>query len=348
MNLISLDPRTDPLWKNLVGRTRSSVFHSPAWLMVLTDTFGFEVSAYVVVDEMGDPKAGMPFCRIGDILGTRIVILPFSDYCDPLVVCPDQWNQLIETLSLENSPLFIRCLHNRLPLADDRFALVKQAKWHALSLTSDLEEIWRGLDGAARRAIQKAQREGVTVHVAQTERELRGFFEMHIRTRKYKYQLLAQPYRMFENIWRLFMERGNGSLLLAMHGGEIIAGVLFLEWKDTLYYKFNASILANLPHRPNDLLIWEGIKYGKAKGYSHLDFGLSDADQPGLLQYKRKFASQEETISFLGSASNGCISAQQQKQMRGLLTQLTELFTDPLLPDAATERAGEILYPYFA
>lgn len=348
MNLVSVDPRIDPLWKNLVGRTRSSVFHSPDWLMVLTDTYGFEVSAYVVVDETGDPKAGMPFCRIGDILGTRIVALPFSDYCDPLVMGLDEWNQLIGTLSLEGSPLFIRCLHNRLPLADNRFAIVKQAKWHALNLTSDLEGIWRGLDGAARRAIQKAQREGVTAHVAQTERELRSFFEMHVRTRKHKYHLLAQPYRMFANIWRLFMERGNGSLLLATHGGEIIAGVLFLEWKDTLYYKFNASLLANLPYRPNDLLIWEGIKYGKAKGYSHLDFGLSDADQPGLLQYKRKFATQEETISFLGSVSNGGCLAQQQKQLRGLLTQLTELFTDASLPDAVTERAGEILYQYFA
>ncbi len=348
MNLMSIDPRTDPRWEKLVGRTDSSVFHSPDWLMVLTDTYGFDLSAYVVIDEAGEPTAGMPFSRVRDILGARIVTLPFCDYCDPLVGCPDQWNQLIGTLSEERVPVFIRCLHNRLPLADHRFALVKQAKWHGLSLSSDLEASWRSLDGAARRAIQKAQREGVTVHAAQTKRELRSFFDMHLRTRKHKYHLLAQPYRMFENIWRLFMERGNGSLLLAMHGREIIAGVVFLEWKNTLYYKFNASILADLPHRPNDLLIWEGIKYATTKGYSRLDFGLSDADQPGLLQYKRKFASQEETISFLGSASNGGAKAQQHKQLQELLAQLTELFTDGLLPDAATERAGEILYQYFA
>jgi CelD/BcsL family acetyltransferase involved in cellulose biosynthesis len=345
MHLTSVDPRSDPLWKRLIEETGSSVFQSPEWLQVLTDTYGFELSAHVLVDDTGAPRAGMPFCRIRDILGSRIVTLPFSDYCDPFARSPDQWNQLIEPLTLENAPLIARCLHNPLPLADPRFALVKQAKWHALKLTADPEEIWRSLDGSARRAVQKAQREGITVQAAQTERELRAFFDMHIRIRKYKYRLLAQPYRMFENIWRVFIEKGKGVLLLAMHSGQIIGGVLFLEWKDTLYYKFNASAPADLAHRPNDLLIWEGIQYGKAKGYAHLDFGLSDIDQPGLLQYKRKFASQEQTISFL--RSNGDLT-QQQKQLRTLLGQLTELLTDALLPDPATERAGDILYQYFA
>src|SRR2546430_8724635 len=31
------------------------------------------------------PISGIPFFRISDMLGKRIVTLPFSDYCDPLV-----------------------------------------------------------------------------------------------------------------------------------------------------------------------------------------------------------------------------------------------------------------------
>lgn len=42
--------------------------------------------------------------------------------------------------------------------------------------------------------------------------------------------------------------------------------------------------------------MWQGIQYGKAKGYTHLDFGLSDWDQEGLVRYKRKFATTDLSI----------------------------------------------------
>ena len=136
-------------------------------------------------------------------------------------------------------------------------------------------------------------------------------------------------------------------LLLASYQGSIVGSILFLEWKDTLYYKFNASALADLGHRPNDLLIWEGIKYGKTKGYTHLDFGLSDSNQEGLVRFKRKFAHEEKTISFLRYAPEG-ESAPQEQQARNLLPLLTDLFTDESVPDQITARAGDTLYKFFA
>lgn len=103
---------------------------------------------------------------------------------------------------------------------------------------------------------------------------------------------------------------------------------------------------APLSLRPNDLLIWEGIKYGKAQGYTDLDFGLSDWDQEGLVQYKRKYATEEKTISFLRYSPNGA-STEQERQLRGLFSQLTDLFTDEAVPDDVTEKAGNVLYHLF-
>ena len=51
MKVVCVDPRTDPLWRSLVEKTESSVFHSPSWIRVLTDTYGWEASAYVIVDD---------------------------------------------------------------------------------------------------------------------------------------------------------------------------------------------------------------------------------------------------------------------------------------------------------
>jgi len=37
---------------------------------VLTDTYGWEAHAYVVLDAQGQPQAGIPFCRIADMMAS--------------------------------------------------------------------------------------------------------------------------------------------------------------------------------------------------------------------------------------------------------------------------------------
>jgi lipid II:glycine glycyltransferase (peptidoglycan interpeptide bridge formation enzyme) len=274
------------------------------------------------------------------------VALPFSDYCDPLANDEESWRFLIDQLVSERHPISVRCLHNDLPLGDKRFAVVKQAKWHRLDLQPDLDALWKGMHDSTHRAVRKSDREGLTVRMAESEQELRIFFEMHLKIRKYKYGLLAQPYSFFQNIWRHFVEQKHGFLMLAIFEDKIVAGDFFLEWKDTLYYKFNASLPDDLSHRPNDLLIWQGIQEGKGRGLAYLDFGLSDIDQEGLIRYKRKFGTEEKTISFLRHAPNGPPTLA-EKEMRDLLSKLTNRFTDQLVPDPVTERAGEDLYRLF-
>ena len=346
-NVVSVDPRTHPLWGQLVQQVTTSVFHSPQWMQVLSDTYGWEPRAHLLLDENGQPQAGIPSFRISDMLGERIVTLPFSDYCDPLVNDEGSWRFLIDQLLSEERPLSVRCLHNDLPLSDKRFILAKQAKWHRLDLRPDLEALWKAMHDSTHRAIRKSEREGVTVRMAHSEQELRVFFEMHLKVRKYKYGLLAQPYSFLQNIWRHFVEPGRGFLMLAIHNDKIVAGDFFLEWKDTLYYKFNASLHDDLSHRPNDLLIWHGIQEGKKGGLTNLDFGLSDIDQEGLIRYKRKFATEEKTISFLHHSPNGG-PTRAQKEIKELLGKLTVWFTDHVVPDHITEKAGEDLYRLFS
>jgi CelD/BcsL family acetyltransferase involved in cellulose biosynthesis len=346
MNIIKLNPLSDPRWQDFVAQCPSSVFHSPAWIRVVTETYEFNSHALLALGETGEAKAGIAYCRVEEVMDPRVVSLPFSDYCDPLVDNVDGWRCLSNELLAEGCLIRLRCLHNPVPLEDERFALVNRAKWHGVDLEPDLGAIWQGLDSSARRAISKAQRDGVIVRPAERKDDLRAFFALHLRVRKYKYRLLAQPYAFFEKIWEHFIAKQKGVLMMALYQGKLIGGVLFLEWQNKLYYKFNASEPEHLFHRPNDLLIWEGIKYGHGKGYTHLDLGLSDWDQEGLIRYKNKFAGQEKTISFLQYTPHETPS-QNERQVRRLLPQLTDLFTDASVTDTVTEKAGEVLYRFF-
>lgn len=342
---LTVDPSSDATWQRVVAERRSDVFHTPQWIRVLNRTYGFDIQA-VVVEEDGDPVAGIPFCVIDDFRGRRVVALPFSDFCDPLVRDRADWDELATALLAYGAPIQGRVVHADEPLSDSRFEVTKKAKWHSLALGNDPEVTWAGIHSSARRAIRKARTEGVAVRIATSKAELRDFFDLHLATRKRKYNLLAQPYAFFENIWDEFIEPGDGMLLIATIDDRVVAGVIFLEWKGVLYYKFNASNPDYVAARPNDLIVWTAAESSVRNGLKAIDFGLSDWEQEGLVRYKRKYATEERTISFLRSpATKDAPAAGAAGEM---LSTMTTLFTDPSVPDDITERAGDALYRFFS
>lgn len=339
--------RSSRRWQELVTTRPSDLFHSPAWHRVIHDTYGFEPVGRILLGAGGRALAGLVTCELDDFRGRRQVGLPFSDYCDPLVDSLEQWQLLTADIPTDR-PLRIRCLHNDLPRFDPEFHSVGAARWHMVRLGRPLEQLWSGLDGGARRAIRKAQQARVSVRASVDERDLRSFFEMHLAVRKRKYGYLAQPYRFFEAIKRHLLDTGAGTLLLAEMAGEPIAAVMLLTWRRRAYYKFAASRAERLDNRPNDLLMWHCIRYARRAGFDALDLGLSDEDQPGLLRYKRKFASEEKVISFLErpGAPGSCI--QGRTDAWRLLADFAALMTGDEVPDSVTERAGDLVYRYFA
>jgi CelD/BcsL family acetyltransferase involved in cellulose biosynthesis len=342
----TLDPAEDPRWAALLRRRpSSSVFHSPPWLRALRDTYGFEFRAEVVLDPTGQATQGWAHCLVQDVMDPRIVSLPFSDYCDPLVDDVDSWLALTGGVVDAGVRTHLRCLDTGVPLADPRFTVTDRARWHGVDLALDDEARWHALDGSTRRAIRRARDQGITVSVAEDVSELRAFFELHLRVRRHKYGLLAQPYRFFLALWERFLATGDGALMLARRGEDVVGGVLFLGWGDTLYYKFNASDAHHLTARPNDLIVWESLALARSRGYRLLDFGLSSWDQDGLVRFKRKYASDERTIHLLRHAPTE--PSARERETRALLGELTGILVGADVPDHVTEEAGDALYRYF-
>jgi CelD/BcsL family acetyltransferase involved in cellulose biosynthesis len=345
MPITLIDPTTHALWDDLIQHhCYSSIFHTPQWLRALTDTYQFELMATVKTDRSGQPVAGIPFALLNDQRGKRIISLPFSDFTDALVHNAEEWDELLEPLLDQNCPIVLRQLHNIIPLQDKRFELTNRAKWHGIDLQPEVDELWQGLHHSARRAIRKSQRDGIQIRIAEKD-ELHTFYDLHLGVRKYKYQLLAQPYPFFENIWQNLVEAGHGLIFFAEYEGTVIGTLFFLCWGDTFTYKFSATKQDELIHRPTDIMLWEAMLYGKEHGFKTLDLGLSDWDQEGLLRFKRKYASEEKTISFLRHTPKHFTAP--VDHFGSTLGQLTNLFTRPDVPDEVTEEAGNLLYRFF-
>ena len=243
-----------------------------------------------------------------------------------------------------DTTLKIRCLDDSAPTTDARFIPTGEAAWHCTPLGPSTPEIYRSLSSAARRNIATAARNDVAVKAVTGMEGVRIYHRLHVSLRKYKYRLLAQPFALFERIWQEFSAHDGIVTFLAYAGGEPIAGSVYLAWNDTLYYKFGASLADALPLRPNDAIAWTALRWASERGFRNLDWGLSDLDQPGLVAYKRKWASEERRIVTLSSMSP---SANNSHDPGHLLDELTRLLTDDAVPDDITERAGSILYRYF-
>jgi lipid II:glycine glycyltransferase (peptidoglycan interpeptide bridge formation enzyme) len=193
--------------------------------------------------------------------------------------------------------------------------------------------------------VRHAQRSGIVIRAGSTFEDARAFYELHVHTRKYKYHLLPQPLQFFHHLVEIFAPSDRILVLIAELNGKPVAGLLLLQWDNKLYYKFNAS--SSRHARPNELLIWHALLAGHERGLDRLDFGISDLDQPGLVAFKRKFATEERDVHFLEANPYGYRNEQGEQAQR-LLGQLTRLLTLPSVPDEVTTAAGDELYRFFA
>jgi CelD/BcsL family acetyltransferase involved in cellulose biosynthesis len=343
-DVLRVDPRVDPRWLELSSGPRGSLFTSPPWIGAVCDTYGFEPTARVAVDASGRPLGGLAWVDVRDIRGQRRSSLPFSDRADPIAGDARTWAALAADALAGDLPFTLRTLDTNAAVDDPRFRVTGEAAHHRTSLDRPLDELHAAFRSQTRRNIATAQRSGVEVVLSAGADAVTEYHRLHVELRKNKYALLAQPLEFFERIWKAFAPTDDVRTALALVDGRPVAGAMYLVWQDTVYYKFGASLAAFLQQRPNDALHWALIQWAHTRGLKALDWGLSDLDQPGLVAYKSKWASEEGRIRTLNA---GGAPLGRSEDVERTLRLVTELMTDPSVPSAVAERAGAALYRYF-
>ena len=95
-----LNPLEDGRWDRFVQKhPRSSVFHTSAWLEALRRSYGYHPVVIATSAPGQELEDGMVFCRVDSWLtGRRLVSLPFSDHCEPLVDDPATLQAMLASL----------------------------------------------------------------------------------------------------------------------------------------------------------------------------------------------------------------------------------------------------------
>ena len=302
-SIYQVQPLADPRWDGLVCRHASaSVFHSRPWLEALRKTYGYESVAYTT-SAPGEPlHDGLVFCRVESWLtGKRLVSLPFSDHCEPLLQPGVDLRAFLPELQRESEARKLRYVELRPQesLGVEIPALQATAKYtfHRLSLKADLSAILHSFHkDSIQRKIKRAKREGLVCQVGTSESIFRAFYDLLTITRR-RHGVPPQPKVWFRNLIECFGPALQISV--ALNGSRPVAGMLTLRHKDTLFYKYGGS-----DARFNNLgsihsLYWESIQRAKDLKLETLDLGRSDLDQKGLITFKSRWGATVSDLTYL-------------------------------------------------
>ncbi len=163
-----LDPLADTRWSELVEiHSRASLFHSPAWLEALLRTYGYKHIAYATLAADNKLDSGLVFSRVESWLtGRRLVSLPFSDHCEPLVGSDSDFRVLSAAVEKDVHEGAWRYAEMRrfgsTSLENPAWCPMTTYTFHELDLNSDLNTIFQNFHKqSTQRKIRRAEREGL-------------------------------------------------------------------------------------------------------------------------------------------------------------------------------------------
>jgi CelD/BcsL family acetyltransferase involved in cellulose biosynthesis len=302
MQTREIDPLRDPSWFALVEKhPRASVFHTPDWLAALQRTYGYEPMALTTSPPGRELANGVVFCRVSSWLtGHRIVSLPFSDHCDPLVDEPAEIGCILAALHGMSKDYRLKYIELR-PLESGvgpvpPFRESATFCLHRLDLHPSVDEIFRGLHrDCVRRKIRRAEREGLTYLAGRSDLVLKKFYRLVVLTRR-RQLLPPQPLAWFRNLIACMGDKLK--MHVASKDGQPVAGILTLAYKSTLVYKYGCSDRRFSNLGGAQLLLWKAIQDAKSNGLREVDLGRSDWSDHGLINFKDRWGAAQSTLKY--------------------------------------------------
>jgi lipid II:glycine glycyltransferase (peptidoglycan interpeptide bridge formation enzyme) len=289
---------------------------------------------------------GIVFCVVESWLtGSRLVSLPFSDYCEPLVDTRAEQNILLrhartflDTGEMKYLELRPRTSGFANAALESGYSSTSEFFVHKLDLQPELDSIYRSLDkDSIQRRIQRANRAELAERCGNSEDLLQDFYALFVETRK-RQQVPPAPYKWFHSL--IATNQESLEIRVAYKAQIPIASILTLQFKDVVHYKYGCSDVRfnNLGATP--WLFWKAITASKARGATTFDFGRTELDNPGLLAFKNHWVPVPERLCYWRYPNIPPISAHENWESRFA----KKVFS--LMPKNALALLGKLLYPH--
>jgi len=340
-------PLRDDRWDRFIEQhPQASIFHTSAWLEALHRTYGYRAVAYTTSSSVESLDNAILFCSVESwMTGRRLVSLPFSDHCEPLMgpaLLPEFLSQVIARELQQKRWRYIELRPlSTIPLGGQFSTSNIVYAFHTLDLTPSLDNMFRGLHKSSiQRKIVRAERERLHCYEGSQEALLDVFYRLFELTRR-RHKLPSPPRKWFDNLAKCFGPALK--IRVAYKDRQPLAAMITIRHRKTMVYKYGCSDPQFHPLGSMPFLYWQAIQDAKCEGLDVFDFGRTDADQQGLITFKNRWGAQQSVLEYVRYST--C----------GKATHLFDLPTDKLkdraargliscLPAKAISKIGQMLY----
>jgi len=299
LNLRILNPLEFPGWDSLLlDNNNYDFFHTSAWAQVLKKSYGFTPIYFA---EFDDDRLSflMPFMEVGSsIFGKKAVSLPFTDQCAPFALNKESLGEAVRFVIEYGEKSGWKSLEWR----DDSYfseEVLSSERFytHDINLDKTESEIFSSFDDGNQRNIKKSGREGVIIRSEQSLDSLGKFHQLNCLTRK-RHGLPPQPFAFFNNVFEDVISKGRGTVVSAFYKETVIASSVFFYFGKRALFKYGASNMEFQNLRPNNLIMWEALKWVRQQGFKTMNLGRTEAENQGLLRYKRAWGAKESLLKY--------------------------------------------------
>jgi CelD/BcsL family acetyltransferase involved in cellulose biosynthesis len=302
METFEIDPLRDTRWATLVdAHPDGAIYHRPEWLRALRQAYDYEPVVVTTSPPSRGLEDGIVFCRIrSPLTGARLVSVPFSDHCQPLIGTVSRFQVLLARVLQEIDSRKWDYVELRpvtaFPELAPKFNACHEYLFHRLDLSPNEQALFKSFhkDGIQRK-VRRAEREGLRYEDVSTDRHLSDFYKLMVMTRR-RHRLPPQPIAWFRSLIETF--GGDLKIRLAYRGDKPIASIVTINHRKTMVYKYGCSDARfnNLGGTP--FLFWRAIQEAKVNGFEELDLGRSDLDNPGLATFKDHWGAKRSTLTY--------------------------------------------------
>ena len=290
------NPLENPHWDALLAsRPDFSFFHGAAWLKVLADSYAFAPEFFSA------GAAVLPLMETNSWLtGRKGIALPFTDECGALGADTKSFGEMFAAAVAFGKSRGWKSIELR--GGKNLFGAEVPASvsfyGHDLNLVADENLLFEKMDGAVRRAVRKAEKDGVTVEISPSLAAMKIFYDLQCLTRR-RHGLPPQPWSFFLNIHRHVLSQNLGMVAVADHGGKKIAASVYFFLGGRAIYKYGASDFAQQHLRGSNLVMWAAMKWLAANGAKTLDLGKTSLANEGLRRFKLNLGAQERAVEYV-------------------------------------------------
>ena len=321
-----------------------SVYHHPAWIKAIARTFNHNAYYLFLENTDGSLKGLFPFITIDSfITGKRIVSLPFSTYCDPLL--PEELIQesvvYIQTAFKDFKKIEIR---SKIDLKSEPSNFSKNSNYvtHIIQLKDNVEDTLKSMHRTAVRPfIRRAENNNLDIRYGNSENDLRVFYKYEVSLRK-RLSYPPLPYKLYLKVWQELKKHDMILLPIIENMGNTIAAGFVLRFKNTYYLEYAAADKNYSDLYPIHKLYWEIIKLAQTNGAKYVDFGRSSKSNESLIAFKDRWNSIRYDLSYYYSPSQ----SHHLTKSSGL-ENLLKLINSKM-PKKLLEIEGRIIYPHLS